>query len=125
MPHSWIEKCIEKFKTSPVLQNFLSHRTHTWKTKLVLNTVENTLNARDININSGIFQGDYLSHILFCVTLIPLSKLFNNTGCGYKIYDNTINHPFYIDDLKLFAKNGQQLQGLLNIVKQFSDDTWM
>ena len=28
-------------------------------------------------------------------------------------------------DLKLFAKNDQQLQGLLNIVKQFSDDIWM
>ena len=27
-----------------------------------------------------------------------------------------------MDDLKLFAKNDQQLQGLLNIVKQFSDD---
>ena len=96
-----------------------------WKTKLVLNTVENTLNAGDININSGIFQGDSLSPILFCVTLIPLSKLLNNTGYGYKIYDNTINHLFYMDDLKLFAKNDQQLPGLLNIVKQFNDDIRM
>ena len=30
-----------------------------------------------------------------------------------------------MDDLKLFAKNDQQLQGLLNIVKQFSDDIRM
>ena len=73
--------------------------------------VENTLNARDININSDIFQGDSLSPILFCVTLIPLSKLLNNTGYGYKIYDNTINNLFYMDDLKLFAKNDQQLEG--------------
>ena len=28
-------------------------------------------------------------------------------------------------DLKLFAKNDQQLQDLLNIAKQFSDDIWM
>ena len=27
-----------------------------------------------------------------------------------------------MNDLKLFAKNDQQPQGLLNIVKQFSDD---
>ena len=95
-----------------------------WKTTLVLNTLENILNAGDININSGIFKGDSLSPILFCVTLIPLSKLLNNTGYGYKIYDNTINHLF-MDDLKLFAKNDQQLQGLLNIIKQFSDDIRM
>ena len=87
--------------------------------------MENTLNAGDININSGTFQGDSLSPILFCVTLIPLSKLLNNTGYDYKICDNTINHLFYMDDLKLFAKNDQQLQGLLNIVKQFSDDIQM
>ena len=30
-----------------------------------------------------------------------------------------------MDDLKLFEKNGQQLQGLLNTVKQFSDDIRM
>ena len=36
-----------------------------------------------------------------------------------------MNHLFYTDDLKLFAKNDQQLQGLLNIVKQFSDDIQM
>ena len=40
-------------------------------------------------------------------------------------YDNIINHIFCMDDLKLFAKNDQQLQGLLNIVKQFSDDIQM
>ena len=30
-----------------------------------------------------------------------------------------------MDDLKFFAKNDQQLQGLLSIVNQFSDDIWM
>ena len=30
------------------------------------------------------------------------------------MYDNTINHLFYMDDLKLFVKNEQQLQDLLN-----------
>ena len=87
--HSWIEKCIETFKISPALQNFLCNSMHMWKTTLVLNTVENTMNAEDININNCIIQGDSLSPILFCVTLIPLSKLLNNTGYGYKIYDNT------------------------------------
>ena len=35
------------------------------------------------------------------------------------------NKPFYMDNLKLFAKNDQQLEGLLNIVKQFSHDIGM
>ena len=77
-----------------------------------------------VGISSGIFQGDSLFPILFCAALIPFSKLLHNTGYGYKIYDN-INDLFYMDDLELFAKNDQQLQGLLNIVKQFGDDIRM
>ena len=125
IPDSWIENCRERFKISPVLRGFLSHSMRMWKTILDLNTGENILNGGDININNDIFQGDSLSPILFCVALIPLSKLLNSTGYSYKIYDNTINHLFYMDDLKLFAKNDQQLQGLLNIVKQFSDNIRM
>ena len=125
IPHSWIEKSLETFKISPVLRNFLSNSMRMQKTTLVLNTGENILNGGDININGGIFQGDSFSPILFCVALIPLSKLLNNTGYGYKLYNNAINHLFYLDDLKLFPKNDQQLQGLLNIVKQFSDDIRM
>ena len=96
-----------------------------WKTALVLNTGENTLNAGDININSGIFHGDSLSPILFCVALIPLGKLPNNAGYSYKVYDNTLKHLFYMDDLKLFVKINQQHQGFLTKVTQFSDDIRM
>ena len=93
-----------------------SHSMRMWKTTLVLITGKNTLNAGDVNINSGIFQELSLSPILSCVTLIPLSKPLNNTGYSYKIYDNIINHFFYMGDLKLFAKNDLKPQGLLNIV---------
>ena len=75
-----------------------------WKTTWALNTGENILDVGDININSGIFQGDSLFPILFSVALIPLSELLNNTGYSYKIY-NTINHLFFMADLKFFAKN--------------------
>ena len=69
-------------------------------------------------------SGDSLSPILFCVALIPLSKLLTNTGYGYKIYDYR-NQLFYTDDLKLLVRNDQQIQGLLKIVKQFSADIRM
>ena len=41
-----------------------SHSMHMWKTKLVLNTWENTLYPGDTNINSGIFQRDSVSPVL-------------------------------------------------------------
>ena len=94
------------------------------KPSLVLNAVE-TYGMPGININGEIFHGDSVFHILFCVTLMPLGKLCNNTGCGYIIYDNTINHLFYMDDSKPFAKNDEQLHSVLNIVKEISNDIRM
>ena len=66
VPHSRIKKCLETFKILTVSSNFLSHSRRMWKTTLVLNTEENTLNAGDININNNIFQGNSLSPVLFC-----------------------------------------------------------
>ena len=47
---------------------------HMWKTTLVLKFGEKALNAGEININSGIFQRDSISPILFCVALILLAN---------------------------------------------------
>ena len=76
----------------------------------------------NINIKRGIFQGDSLSPSLFCVSLIALSLELLSLGYGYKIIPERITHLFYMDDLKLYAKDDNELEGLLRIVKGFSDD---
>ena len=68
------------------------------------------------------FQGDSLSPLLFCISLIPLSLKLNSSGYGYKIRTERITHLFYKDNLKLYATNDSELEGLLRIVKTFSDD---
>ena len=52
---------------------------------------------------------------------IPLTKIINNSQYGYKMKNNKINHSFYIDDLKLYASNDNELEGLIKTVKVFSD----
>ena len=39
--------------------------------------------------------------------------------------EKKINHLFYMDDLKLYAQNDGELEGLLKTVKAFSDDIGM
>ncbi|XP_070406164.1 uncharacterized protein [Nothobranchius furzeri] len=55
----------------------------------------------------------------------PLSTMLNNSEHGYEIQGKKINHLFYMDDLKTYAKNDNQQEGLLQIVKLFSDDICM
>ena len=80
------------------------------------------MKSQNINLECGIFQVVSLSPILFCLSLIPLTTEINKTKCGYEIYEKTINHLFYIDDMKLFAKNNKELEDQLSLMKQFGDD---
>ena len=79
----------------------------------------------NINIKRGIFQGDSLSPLLFCISLITLSLELNSSVYGYKIQTEQITHLFYIADLKLHTKDDSEIEGLLRILKGFSDDIGM
>ena len=122
VPHSWILRCLETFKVSPVLINFLRTSMTLWETNLSLSHSNGILTANGMRIKCGIFQGDSLSPLLFCMALIPLSQLLDDTGYGYKIGNKKINHLFYMDDLKLYACNDDELEGLLKTVRASGDD---
>ena len=122
--HSWIIRNLNMFKTTPSIVNFINANMKSWKTTLHLNHNNGTIKSRRININSGIFQRDSLSQILFCLALAPLSTLLNSTKHGYEIKKKT-NHLFYMDDLKAYAMNDEQLKQLLDIITTFSVDIRM
>ena len=125
VPHDWILKTLDLYKVSPIISNFLKGAMAGWKTQLFLSHKDGIIRSRHLDIKRGIFQGDSLSPLLFCLALVPLSNELNETEFGYKIFDRTISHLFYMDDLKLFAKNDHDLEGLLTTVKQFSEDICM
>lgn len=59
------------------------------------------------------------------MALIPLSNELNNTEYEYTIIDAKVNHLFYMDDLKLFARNDNKLEGLVATTKEFSNGIGM
>jgi hypothetical protein len=81
------------------------------------------MQSRLIKINRGIFQGDSLSPLLFCIVLIPLTHKLNRSKCGYQVYgtERKINHLLYMDDLKLIGRSEEELRNEIKIVKTFSD----
>jgi hypothetical protein len=69
-------------------------------------------------------EGDSYSPLTFCLALAPLSYQLKKTGCEYDIYKEKVSHLFYMDDLKLYARNNE-FESLLHTVAQFSRDTRM
>ena len=126
IPHSWILKCFQMYKIHPVLMTFIEESMNQWKTNMTLVHKEEVLETGPIRIKRGIFQGDSLSPLLFTMSLNPLSQELQKMEYGYQLDEQTkINHLFYVDDLKLYGTSDNQLTGLINTVKNISDDIKM
>ena len=124
--HSWILKCLQMYKIHPVLITFIEESMSQWKTNMTLVHKEGGLETGPISIKRGIFQGDSLSPLLFTMSLNLLSQELQKTGYGYQLDEQTkINHLFYADDLKLYGTIDNHLTGLINTVKNVSDDIKM
>ena len=124
--HSWILACLRMYKINPLLTTFVEVSMRQWKTNMVLVHESGVLETGPISIKRGIFQCDSLSPLLFTMSLNPLSQELWKTGCGYQLDKKTkINHLFYVDDLKLYGINDNQLNGLISTVKKVSDDIHM
>uniref|UniRef100_H3B0R3 Reverse transcriptase domain-containing protein n=1 Tax=Latimeria chalumnae TaxID=7897 RepID=H3B0R3_LATCH len=95
----------------------------TWRTRLHVNVGGQRSQTQSVLIERGIFQGDSLSPLWFCLALNPLSKMLRNSGYGYSLGRRPtvlVSHLFYMDDLKFYAKNSDQLQSMLELVSSFS-----
>ncbi|KAL1446559.1 hypothetical protein WDU94_012428 [Cyamophila willieti] len=124
IPHSWLIKILSIYKIDPMIINFLKLSMNNWKTTRETREIK----TDKIMFKRGIFQGDPLSSLLFCLCLNPLSNILNSSSVGYKIdmKDNYhFNHLFYMDDLKIYANGTEQLRYLLELVSNFSESICM
>lgn len=130
VPHSWLLHVLKLYKVDKAIITLLQHLMASWKTTLQLNQDKLNVRSIPIHIKRGIFQGDSLSPLWFCLALNPLSALLNSTQYGFQIKHQlsakfTISHLLYMDDIKLYAATEKQLKCLLGITETFSTDIGM
>jgi len=122
MPHSWIPECSEMYKINRTLAAFIRNSMGLWKTTLEFNSKP----IAQVPTKCGIYQGDALPPLLFCICLNPLSQIIDKTGYGYRIRNGiTISQLLYMDDIKLYAKNERDIDSLIHITRIFSNDIRM
>ena len=108
------------YEVCPVIARFIVENTKSWKVALQLNHSRESIPSRQRKNQVWHFHGDSLSSLLFCIALAHLSLLLNDSTDGHMSQYGELNHIFCSDDLKTFAKDDGQQQGLLTIVKTFS-----
>lgn len=125
IPHTWLLKALNIYKIHPDIIAFLKNAMDHWKTQIKL---ENSLDqvSFTIPIKRGIFQGDSLSPLWFCLSLNPLSKMLRASPAGFPIRYGTrsikLSHLLYMDDIKLYSNSTQSLHTLADITQLFSHD---
>ena len=134
VPHSWLIRCLDLYKISPTIKKFLAHQMKKWKTNITLKHNNGDMQIPDVKIRRGIFQGDSLSPLLFCIAIDPLSKIIKNENIGYSLSKSRkkadkaqelISHLLFMDDLKLYAADEKGLDKLIRKVHAFSRDIGM
>lgn len=126
VPHSWIIAALKIYGVCPTIGRFLEAAMIEWNTEMQLHHSGGCITTGRIAIRRGIFQGDSLSPLLFCLSLVPLTNMLTSDDQGYTMHkEHRVSHLLYMDDLKLFAKDDGQLDQELGVVKTFSDDIQM
>ena len=123
VPHSLILKCLEMVGGAKNMITVISNSMVNWKTVL---TSEGT-DLGQVDIRRGIFQGDSLSPLLFVLIMLPLTLVLRKVRAGYRFSKEMkpVNHLLFMDDLKLYGANKDQLDSLVQMVRIFSQDIRM
>ena len=121
--HSCTQKCMEMFGVAVNVRSFVNTSMKQWNTELTASNQR----LGNVKIRRGIFQGDSLSPLLFVLVIIPLTLVLRQTKISHELEKGgkKINHLLFMDDLKLFAKNEDQIDNLVNTVRIFSEDIKM
>lgn len=126
VPHTWLIRVLQIYKVNPIVIEFLKNTMANWCTTINARNTNKCYQTELLKIERGIFQGDTLSPLWFCLALNPLSFMLNDNPHPYTIQDSVkLSHQFYVDDLKLYARGKDSLQSLLEIVSKFSRDICM
>ena len=87
--------------------------------KTVLTSSNESQSLSEIGIRRGIFQGDYISSLLFVIAMIPLTLVLRNVKPGYVLRNDQIRiyHLLFMDDLTLNGKNEREIESLVQTVR--------
>lgn len=128
-PHKLILDCLKVVGAPKNIQTWLKNTMSNWKTVFQLRRGKKTVDSGPITFRRGVYQGDSLSPLLFCLSLIPLQDILDKETEGITLISNTdrvkITHQLYMDDLKIYAASDAALDKAICKVNEVSHKTGM
>lgn len=122
--HQYLRWVLASIRIPSVVVRLLGKLMSHWETSFVVGRRQ----THSIGIKRGVFQGDALSPTLFAIAISPLSLALEDPSLRYATtYGQAageplvLNHQFYMDDLKCYARSDVTLARMLGIVQNLGN----
>jgi len=119
--HDWIREMLSMYKFDPDIVRFITQSMEMWNTTMTLTHGTQQRSTGPIHIARGIFQGDTMSPLLFCLAINCITTEVSKHPAGYDLLIDgerlKIKQRLYMDDIKLYANGAAQLKSMANIVE--------
>ena len=115
--HRWLKRMLRDMKVPKSVRRSITHLSDKWETTLFVGDKTST---RTIKYARGVFQGDSLSPLLFCICSAPISYLLRREAGYCSSPTSATTHTFFMDDLKIYANGERELTDSLKRVEEIS-----
>ena len=120
VPHRWVTAMLRAVWVPKPIMALMKQVIKMWATDLCLWTAEGPEHI-PIDMKSGIFQGDSLSPLLFCLCVAPLLECLRETGGFHSPHQNVpVTHLMFAHDLKVYADGKRGLEEVVGMVEEVS-----
>ena len=121
VPHGWLQLVLEEIQAPMGVRNCIRRLTRKWKTEFSVG--DRKIVRVNLTLKRGLFQGDSLSPLLFCLSILPLSCALRENGEGFSGYSlgRPISHLLFMDDLKVYARDRASLARTVKLVDSVSE----
>lgn len=126
VPHSFIKHILCSLKVKMCIRNLICTLMSKWHVCYELRTTMGVRRSKKLHVRRGVLQGDCLSPLLFCMSLIPLIHTLNNKIPKYitstlAVGRNTdkalkVSNIWYMDDVKLFGSSRASVQESIELI---------
>ena len=120
VPHQWLKAMLWAVRVPKPIRALVRQVVKMWATDLCLWTPHGPKHI-PMDMKRGIYQGDSLSPLLFCLCVAPLSKALRATKGFYSTHQiNPVTHLMFVDDLKVYTDGKSGLEEAVKVVENVS-----
>ena len=116
VPHKCLKRCLRVIRAPTVVRRAIQQLIPLWKSDLHVMGEESKVKI-PIEFKRGLFQGDSLSPLLFCLAISPISVMLREGQGHQSPHVGRVTHLFFMDDLKAYEDDYEEMESTLEMVE--------